>query len=364
MSLEKIKNRLGFGCMRLQMNGDEVDLDEFSRMVDRFIGAGFNYFDTAHGYIDKKSEPAIRECLVKRYDREAFVLADKLSDWFFEKEEDILPMFEKQLERCGVDYFDVYFFHCMTRKSYPKHQACHSFDVIRRLKDEGKIKHIAMSFHDSAEVLDTILTEQPFIELVQLQINYLDYDDPTVQSRACYDVAVKHGKKVIVMEPVKGGNLVKLPPKAAKLLDDLGGGSYASYALRFAADHPEVIMVLSGMGNVEMVEDNLRTFSPLQPLTDEERETLDRVRDLIRESKRIPCTGCNYCADVCPKAVPISSLFSAYNEYVSAEISRGEAKRRFAQGVTAAECIKCGECEAICPQGIAIRERLEAIAKM
>ena len=364
MSLEKIKNRLGFGCMRLQMNGDEVDYDEFCRMIDRFMEAGFNYFDTAHGYIDKKSEPAIRECLVKRYDREAFVLADKLSDWFFEKEEDIVPMFEKQLEICGVEYFDVYFVHCVTRKSYPKHQACHTFDVIQGLKEQGRIKHIAMSFHDSAEVLDKILSEQPCIEIVQLQINYLDYDDPTVQSKACYDVAFKHGKKVIVMEPVKGGNLVKLPPKAAKELDALGGGSYASYALRFAADHPEVMMVLSGMGNVAMVEDNLRTFSPFVPLSDKERETLGRVRDLIRESKKIPCTACNYCADVCPKAVPISTLFSVYNDLVTAEISRGEAKRRFPQDVTAADCIKCGECEAVCPQGIAIRERLEGIAKL
>lgn len=364
MPFEKVKNCLGFGCMRLKMDGDAVDTAEFCRMIDRFIEAGFNYFDTAHGYIDGKSEPAIRECLTSRYDREAFVLADKLSYWSFETADDVLPLFEKQLSRCGVDYFDMYLFHCITRNSYKKHVACHTFDTIQRLKAEGKIRHIGMSFHDTADVLDAILSEQPYIEFVQLQINYLDYDDPTVQSKACYDVAVKHGKPVIVMEPVKGGHLVNLPPKATALLDALGEGSYASYALRFAADFPEVKMVLSGMGNMAMMEDNLRTFTDLKPMSEIELETLAQVRTIIRDSKRIACTACDYCADVCPQGIPISKLFSVYNRYVSAEISRSDAKVLLPTEKAAADCIGCGACENTCPQSIEIRKHLETISKL
>ena len=238
MAFEKIKKNFGFGCMRLKLVDGNVDYTEFNRMIDLFMESGFNYFDTAHGYINGKSETAIRDCLVARYKREDFVLANKLSPWFFEKEEDILPLFESQLSACGVDYFDFYLFHCLTRETYPKNKRCNTFEIINRLKEEGKIKHIAMSFHDTADVLDTILTEQPSIEAVQLQFNYLDFDDPGVQSKACYDVAVKHGKRVLVMEPVKGGALVDLPDRAKEVLDGFSGGSYASYALRFAASFP------------------------------------------------------------------------------------------------------------------------------
>ncbi len=365
MSFNNINKNFGFGCMRLKMNGDKVDYDEFNRMIDAFIGAGFNYFDTAHGYIDGKSEIAVGKCLSARYNREDFVLADKLSEWYFEKEEDIVPLFESQLEACGVDYFDFYLFHCLTRKSYPKHKDCNSFEVVKKLKEEGKIKHIAMSFHDTADVLDMILSEQPCIEAVQLQINYLDYDDPSVQSKACYDVAVKHGKKVIVMEPVKGGALVNLPDKAAAVLDELGGGSYASYALRYAASYPEVFMVLSGMGNMDMMQDNINTFADFVPLNDKELKATDRVREIIREVRQIPCTACNYCAEVCPKGIPISELFSVRNKFLSAKITASGAKEAFPKDKpSAADCIKCGACEKVCPQNINIKEELEKIAKM
>ena len=214
--------------MRLKMNDTEVDYNEFNTMIDTFISAGFNYFDTAHGYIDGKSELVVRDCLTSRHPRESYVLADKLSYWCFEKEEDILPLFEKQLERCGVEYFDFYLFHCINHESYEKHKKCNSFEIVKKLKEEGKIKHIAMSFHDTADFLDMVLTEQPYMEAVQLQINYLDYDDPTVQSKECYDVAVKHGKKVIVMEPVKGGALANLPREAAEELAAAVGADVVS----------------------------------------------------------------------------------------------------------------------------------------
>ena len=368
MFSDKIKGSLGFGCMRLPMleNGDTkiVDKDEMCRMIDAFMDAGFNYFDTAHGYLGGKSEMAIRDCLSSRYDREAFVLADKISYWYIEKEEDIIPLFEKQLEACGVDYFDFYLFHCLNHEAYAKHKRCNTFEVVKKLKEQGKIKHIAMSFHDTADFLDLILTEQPYMEAVQLQFNYLDYDDPSVQSKACYDVAVKHGKKVIVMEPVRGGVLANLPEEAAEEIKKLGKGSQASYALRYVASYPEVFMVLSGMGNMEMMNDNIKTFTDFKPVDDKEIRTLDTIRGIIRKVRQIPCTKCNYCAEVCPRDIPISELFYIHNELVGAKISRKEAKEKFEPYREKIEsCIKCGKCESNCPQSIKIRESLEKIGK-
>ena len=365
MEFKEVNKNFGFGCMRLPMIDDKVDYEEFNKMIDTFIGAGFNYFDTAHGYIDGKSETAIRDCLSARYNREDFVLADKLSAWFFEKKEDIAPLFEKQLELCGVDYFDFYLFHCLTRDSYKKHKDCESFAVIEDLKKQGKIKHIAMSFHDTADVLDMVLSEQPCIEAVQLQINYLDYDDPGVQSKLCYDVAVKHGKKVIVMEPVKGGGLVNLPKEAAEILDSLNGGSYASYALRYAASYSEVFMVLSGMGNMDMMNDNIASMSNFVPFSKEEYAATDKVREIIRKTNQIPCTACNYCADVCPQNIPISKIFTIYNELLGAKATGGKVKEKLSKlEIKPADCIKCGKCETVCPQSINIRERLEKASEI
>lgn len=361
---KEIKKNFGFGCMRLPMKEAQVDYEEFCRMIDTFIDAGFNYFDTAHGYIEGKSETAIRDCLSARYDRKDFILTNKLSDWFFEKEEEILPFFESQLNLCGVEYFDFYLFHAINKNNYQKHKKCNSFNIVKKLKEEGKIKHIGMSFHDTADVLDMILTEQPFIEVVQLQINYLDYDDPTIQSKACYDVAVKHGKKVIVMEPVKGGALVNLPDEAKTVLDNLNGGSHASYAIRYAASYSEVFMVLSGMGNMDMMNDNIGYMSNFVPLNDTELKATDKVREIIRKVKQIPCTKCNYCAEVCPKSIPISEIFSVFNGYLSAKNGVKETKSALpSNGGKANDCIKCGKCENICPQSIEIRKHLEAVCK-
>lgn len=365
MSFSKIKKNFGFGCMRLPMIEDKVDYEQFNLMIDYFIESGFNYFDTAHGYIDGKSETAIRDCLVARYPREKFVLANKISDWFIKSTEEIIPYFEKQLELCGVDFFDFYLFHALNARNYEKHKSLNSFEIIEDLKAKGKIHHIAMSFHDTAEVLDKILSEQPCIEAVQLQINYLDYDNPSVQSKACYDVAVKHGKKVIVMEPVKGGALVNLPPAAQKIFNELGSASYASYALRYSASFENVFMTLSGMGSMEMVKDNVNTFSNFVPLNEKELLATEKARVEIRKSKLIPCTSCNYCADVCPMNIPISKIFNCYNSYSSAKITRGEfIKSLPEEGGKSSDCIKCGKCEEVCPQSIEIREKLEKMAKI
>ena len=361
---DNVKHNFGFGCMRLPMTDGEVDTAEFNRMIDTFIQAGFNYFDTAHGYIDGKSERAIRECLTSRYDRESYILANKLSDWFFKTEAEVRPLFEEQLRICGVDYFDFYLFHALNRNSYKKHKECNSFEIVKQLKSEGKVKHIAMSFHDTADILDMILSEQPQIEAVQLQINYLDYDDPGVQSKKCYDVAVKHGKKIIVMEPVKGGSLVNNLPDAAKeVFDELGGGSYASYAIRFAASFEDVFMVLSGMGNMDMMNDNVSFMKDFQPLNSKEMAAIDKVCDILAMQNLIPCTACEYCTEKCPKNIPIPQYFACLNDKKAHrdwnssyyyEIHTNHAPK-------ASECISCGICEKACPQHLEIRKLLREV---
>ncbi|MBQ3640790.1 aldo/keto reductase, partial [bacterium] len=232
----EINTFFGFGCMRLPMKGSEVDIVQFKDMVDYFINNGFNYFDTAHGYIDGKSEKAIKVAISDRYSRDRFLLTNKLTEPYFNKEEDIRPFFNSQLELCGVEYFDFYLMHAQNAANFEKFKKCRAYETAFDLKKEGKIKHVGISFHDKSEVLDNILTTYPEIEIVQIQFNYVDYDDASVQSRKCYDVCRKHGKPMIVMEPVKGGSLVNLPEKAQKVYDELGtGASNASYAIRFAA---------------------------------------------------------------------------------------------------------------------------------
>lgn len=269
-----IQKNFGFGCMRLPMKGEDVDIEETCRMVDEFLASGFNYFDTAHGYIQGKSETALKTCLTSRYPRDRYLLTNKLTNFFFKKEEDIRPLFESQLEACGVDYFDLYLMHAQGKENYPFFKACRAYETAFELKKEGKVKHVGSSFHDRAEVLEEILTDYPEIEVVQIQFNYLDYEDPAVQSRACYEVCRKFNKPVIVMEPVKGGSLVNLPEDAKAVLDELHGGSPASYAIRFAAGFPGMIMVLSGMSNLEQMKDNLSYMKDFQPLKENELEAI------------------------------------------------------------------------------------------
>ncbi len=271
----EVKKNFGFGCMRLPMNGGEVDFVEFSKMIDIFIENGFNYFDTAHGYLGGKSETAIRECLAKRYPREAFLLTNKLSHNHFEKNEDIRPLFEGQLAACGVEYFDFYLMHAQNKEKFEKYKECRAYETAFELKAEGKVKHVGLSFHDKATVLDTILTEYPQIEAVQIQFNYADYDDASVEAKKVYDVCRKHGKPIIVMEPVKGGSLVNLPDEAKAIFDELGG-SPASYAIRYAASFEGIFMVLSGMGSVPMMEENVGFMNDFKPLTAEEFAAVEK----------------------------------------------------------------------------------------
>ncbi|MDD3335006.1 MAG: aldo/keto reductase [Eubacteriales bacterium] len=360
--LQKEK-KLGFGCMRLPMIGEEVDQQEFCRMIDAFMAAGFRYFDTAHGYVSEKSEPALRECLVKRYPRESYLLTDKLSPNYFEKREDILPLFDRQLEAAGVDYFDYYLMHAQNRELHKKYVEKGAYEIVAQLKKQGKIRHMGISFHDKADALDMILTDQPQIEVVQIQFNYMDYDDPGVESKKVYDVCRKHGKPVIIMEPVKGGRLAELPPAGAKILDELHGGTHASYAVRFAASFEGVCMVLSGMSNLAQMEDNLSFMKEFVPLNQEETEAVHTVREVLKKQGDIACTGCRYCMDGCPAGIGIPGLFHAYNHQKQFGSDRGEYKRATTDKAHPSACVDCGQCEDICPQHLPIRKLLQTVQK-
>ena len=364
--MDGVKKNFGFGCMRLPMIGEDVDIEQTKKMVDKYLEMGFNYFDTAHGYIQGKSEQAIKTCLTDRYSRDKYILTDKLTNFFFKKEEDIRPFFEQQLEICGVDYFDYYLMHAQSADKFEYFKKCRAYETAFELKKEGKIKHVGISFHDRASVLEQILTEYPQIEVVQIQFNYLDYDDPAVQSRKCYEVCRKFGKPVIVMEPVKGGSLVNLADDAKKVLTDLNGGSPASYAIRFAAGFEGIEMVLSGMSSIEQMEDNLSYMQDFKPLTDTELEAVKKVTEIVHSANLIPCTACRYCTDGCPKNILIPDLFACmnakhihhnwnanyyYNEVYT--VNHGKAS----------DCIKCGKCEKACPQNISIRMFLEDVAE-
>ncbi len=363
--MKKIKGRLGFGCMRLPLTDGKVDIKAFSQMVDCFMDSGFNYFDTAHGYIDEMSEGAVRRAVVERYPRDSFFLANKLTGSYFKSRKDILPFFENQLKECGVDYFDLYLMHSQNAKSYEHFKSNGAYEEACKLKEQGRVRHVGISFHDTAEVLERILDEQPDIEIVQLQINYLDYDSPSVQSRLCYEVCKRRGLPVIVMEPVKGGSLANLPEDARSVLDSLGG-SPASYAIRFAAGLPQVKVVLSGMGSADMVSENVGFMKDFKPLDEGELRAISKVREIMNAKHLIGCTNCRYCMAGCPAGIKIPDLISCYNQTKLF----GDWSGEFYYGIhtngaaLASECIGCGACEDICPQSLEIRNNLRDIATL
>lgn len=365
--------KLGFGLMRLPLlNADDptsIDIEQVKQMVDRFMERGFTYFDTAYPYHGGMSEVALREAVVRRYPRDRFTVTDKMPCWEIHSEEDLSRVFNEQLERCGVDYFDYYWLHCLNRTNVAIMDSYDGWGFIARMKAEGKIRHIGFSFHDDSALLAQLLEAHPEVEFVQLQINYLDWDSPTIESATCYDLCIRHGKPVIVMEPVKGGALAHVPEAVNKLFCDYNAeASPASWAVRYCASLPNVYMVLSGMSTPEQVEDNTGYMQDFVPLNADEQAIVARAGELIKQSIAIPCTACHYCTDGCPQHICIPEYFNIYNmlhQFGSKQmgvVSTYFATLRKTHGVPS-DCIECGQCEEHCPQHIDIIDSLKQVAQ-
>ncbi len=367
------EKKLGFGLMRLPLTDPEdktsIDMEQTKQMVDTFLERGFTYFDTAWMYCGFASERATREALVQRHPRDSFTLATKLHIAYVESEADRNRIFEEQRQKTGVDYFDYYLLHSITADNYEKYLRFDCFNWIQEKKRQGLVKHIGFSFHATADLLDRILTEHPEMEFVQLQINYLDWDSDSIQSRQCYEVARRHGKSIIVMEPVKGGTLAALPADAEAGLRALHPDwSPASWAVRFVAGLPGVFMVLSGMSNMPQLLDNTGYMTDPQPLNGTELAALRRTVAILDSQTAIPCTGCEYCVDGCPMNIPIPRYFSLYN----ADLQEVEGKdwlpqEAYYEGLAAeygkaSDCIACGHCQQVCPQHLDIIEGLKTVA--
>lgn len=366
--------KLGFGLMRLPKTAaGKIDIEQTKKMVDLFMEAGQNYFDTAYVYDGGDSERAAKEALVDRYPRESYTLATKLCAWSGAHDEKTAKQqFYTSLERTGAGYFDYYLLHALQAGNYKLYDKYHLWDFVKEQKAKGLIRHWGFSFHATPDILDEILTAHPDAEFVQLQLNYADWENSDVTARANYEVARRHGKAIVVMEPVKGGALANPPEAVREILDAAGQSagrhaSYASWAIRYVASLDGIITVLSGMSNLAQMEDNLSYMKAFKPLDEEEQAALRRAQEAINGVKSIPCTACHYCTAGCPKHIPIPEIFAARNkQLVWGQLEGGSAA--YAQAIkaagAAADCIACGQCERACPQQIKVVERLRDCAEV
>ena len=360
--------KLGFGLMRLpKLSNGKIDIEQTKKMVDMFMDAGQTYFDTAYVYDSGESELAAKAALVDRYPRESFTLATKLCAWMgAHNEETAKQQFYTSLERTGAGYFDYYLLHALQAGNYKTYDQYHIWDFVKEQKAKGLIKHWGFSFHATPDILDEILTTHPDAEFVQLQLNYADWENPDVTARENYEVARKHGKSIVVMEPVKGGALANPPQDVSKVLKEADpGASYASWAIRYVASLEGIITVLSGMSNIEQMQDNLSYMKDFQPLNGEEQAAIRKAQELMGGIKSIPCTACHYCTDGCPKKIPIPEIFAARNQQlVWGQLEEG--RNQYAKAVeavgNASACISCGQCERACPQQIKVITRLQDCA--
>jgi len=370
----KPEKKLGFGLMRLPLNNPsnpaDVDVEQVKKMVDMFIENGFTYFDTAWMYNGFASEKVVKPALVERYPRESFTLATKLNAGFFNTLEGRDEIFNAQLEKTGAGYFDYYLLHGVDAGNYPKFESLDCFNWLLDKKEKGLVKHAGFSYHDTADLLDEILTKHPEMEFVQLQINYLDWESQWIQSRDCYDVATKHNVPVVVMEPVKGGTLAKVPEDVEKLFKEKDPEmSVPSWAIRFVASLPNVMVVLSGMSNIEQMQNNISYMKDFKPLTEEETQMVHKAAEIINSQIAIPCTGCSYCTDGCPMHIAIPKYFSLYNEIKREDMEHkgwtvnfNNYKALTKDFGAAKDCIQCGQCEGMCPQHLTIIDFLKDVS--
>ncbi len=372
----KPEKKLGFGLMRLpvldgQPKSKNIDIEQMKQMVDYFLDNGFTYFDTAWMYMSFESENAARVALVERHPRESFTLASKLHEGYFDTLEGRDEVFNKQLEKTGAGYFDYYLLHGIDEGKIGKYEEFKCFEWLQEKKAAGLVRHAGFSYHDKPELLDRILTDHPEVEFVQLQLNYLDWESNWVQSRGCYEVCVKHGKPVIVMEPVKGGSLATIPDEGKKIFDALDPAmSVPSWAIRFAASLDNVMVVLSGMSSTEQMKDNVSYMKDFKPLTDVQRDACFKVADIINSQTAIACTGCAYCTEGCPQQIPIPKYFSIYNEDMREDLEKKGWTVNFTnyeliakKAGKASDCVECGQCEDVCPQHLTIISYLKDVAK-
>lgn len=362
--------KLGFGLMRLPKDlSGKIDIEQTKKMVDLFMESGLNYFDTAYVYDSGDSERAAKAALVDRYPRGSFTLATKLCAWMgAHDEKSAKRQFDTSLERTGAGYFDYYLLHALQAGNYQKYDEYHIWDFVKEQKEKGLIRHWGFSFHAGPELLDEILTAHPDAEFVQLQLNYADWENPDVTARANYEVARKHGKSIIVMEPVKGGALAEPPEPVRKIFKEADpDASYASWAIRYAASLDGIITVLSGMSNMAQMKDNLSYMKDFKPLNDHEQTAVRKAQEAINGIKSIPCTACHYCTAGCPKQIPIPEIFAARNKQLiwgQLEAGAADYSKAVSGAGKASDCVACGQCESACPQQIKVVEKLKDCAEV